>query len=254
MLTPPLVPELIAELACGAADRAQFERELFDQLERHIGFDVGFFVDETGVGPVAPGLDAQVLHQALPHWDRMSVEIEELVAAGREQRGVVIDKQVFGARLARTTYYDVFMRPHAGHCTLFGLVAPRGDVVAELVLGRAGTSPEYRAEEAQRLRRLMPTLSLAAASFRPPARRGVARPPSAEHGAELSSLTAREREALSYLGLGYTNAQIALALGSRERTVRNQLSSAYRKMGVASRAEAVGVLSALASNSARSAR
>ena len=43
-----------------------------------------------------------------------------------------------------------------------------------------------------------------------------------EHG-----LTEREREVLGYLHLGYTNQQIAAALGSAPRTVRNQLSSAY---------------------------
>ena len=54
----------------------------------------------------------------------------------------------------------------------------------------------------------------------------------------LIALTPREREVLGYLRLGYTNAQIACALGSAERTVRNQLSSVYEKLGVATRAEA----------------
>jgi DNA-binding NarL/FixJ family response regulator len=47
---------------------------------------------------------------------------------------------------------------------------------------------------------------------------------------------------LSFLRLGYTNAQIARARGNAERTVRNQLSSAYAKLGVSSRAEAVAAL------------
>jgi len=54
-------------------------------------------------------------------------------------------------------------------------------------------------------------------------------------------LSEREREVLSYLPLGYTNRQIAQALGSATRTVRNQLSRAYEKLGVGSRAEAVAV-------------
>ncbi|MDD9947519.1 MAG: LuxR C-terminal-related transcriptional regulator [Myxococcales bacterium] len=55
-------------------------------------------------------------------------------------------------------------------------------------------------------------------------------------------LSPRELEVLSYLPLGYTNKQIALALGTSAGTVRNQLSNAYLKLGVACRAEAVGVL------------
>ena len=59
------------------------------------------------------------------------------------------------------------------------------------------------------------------------------------------ALTSAEREVLSYLHLGYSNAQIAHARGNTERTVRNQLSSAYAKLGVGSRAEAVAVLAEL---------
>jgi DNA-binding NarL/FixJ family response regulator len=69
-----------------------------------------------------------------------------------------------------------------------------------------------------------------------------AQPPPAGAGADR--LSAREREVLSYLHLGYTNQQIALALGSAPSTVRNQLSRVYEKLGVSSRAEAVGVSAA----------
>jgi DNA-binding CsgD family transcriptional regulator len=47
---------------------------------------------------------------------------------------------------------------------------------------------------------------------------------------------------LDYLRLGYTNREIGLALGTQERTVRNQLSGVYAKLGVSTRAEAVGRL------------
>lgn len=48
-----------------------------------------------------------------------------------------------------------------------------------------------------------------------------------------------EREVLGDLHLGYTNEQIARALGTAPRTVRNQLSRVYEKLGVSGRAEAV---------------
>jgi DNA-binding NarL/FixJ family response regulator len=57
---------------------------------------------------------------------------------------------------------------------------------------------------------------------------------------ESELLSTREREILSYLRLGYTNREIGLALGTSFRTVRNQLSHLFEKLGVSTRAEAVG--------------
>jgi DNA-binding CsgD family transcriptional regulator len=54
-------------------------------------------------------------------------------------------------------------------------------------------------------------------------------------------LTPREADILSYLPLGYTNAQIATALGTSPRTVRNQLGGLFEKLGVATRAEAAAL-------------
>lgn len=257
-LCPPrdtLCPELIAELACSAQDRNQFEHDVLAQLDRHIGYDIAFFVRPDGVSDVSPGLDRNVLGNALPHWQAMAREIDVLGRAASELGGVIVDRDVFGAQLERRTYYDVFMRPHTGHCTLMGFLAPRGVALAEVILGRSGRSRRFSADESGVLRRLVPTLSLAAASFQiavgapwaPPATPdqqlaawGTAS--KTQPSAFDSELSPREREVLGYLGLGYTNAQIALALGTKERTVRNQLSDAYRKLGVATRAEAVGVL------------
>lgn len=55
----------------------------------------------------------------------------------------------------------------------------------------------------------------------------------------LAGLTARERTALQLLCEGRSNAQIAWTLGIAEKTVRNHVSSLYRKLGVRSRAEAI---------------
>jgi DNA-binding CsgD family transcriptional regulator len=52
-------------------------------------------------------------------------------------------------------------------------------------------------------------------------------------------LTARERRILDLLRQGKTNAQIGAAVFISEKTVRNHLSSVYRKLGVANRAQAI---------------
>lgn len=57
--------------------------------------------------------------------------------------------------------------------------------------------------------------------------------------ASTHRLTRREREILSVLGQGVTNKEIARTLTISEKTVRNHLSSVYRKMGVRSRAQAI---------------
>jgi DNA-binding NarL/FixJ family response regulator len=52
-------------------------------------------------------------------------------------------------------------------------------------------------------------------------------------------LTAREVEVLGLLARGRTNEQIARSLFLSVKTVRNNVSAIFAKLGVASRAEAV---------------
>ena len=56
---------------------------------------------------------------------------------------------------------------------------------------------------------------------------------------EEAGLTPSERAVLALLATGLDNAGIAAALGKREKTVRNQVSSIFAKLGVRSRAEAI---------------
>lgn len=56
-----------------------------------------------------------------------------------------------------------------------------------------------------------------------------------------AGLTSTERDVLRLVAAGRTNADIAKARGRSESTVRNQLTVAFRKLGVRNRAEAVRV-------------
>ena len=68
---------------------------------------------------------------------------------------------------------------------------------------------------------------------------GLADAEAAAEAGLIAALTARERMALRLLCEGRSNAQIGWQLGIAEKTVRNHVSSLYRKLGVRSRAEAI---------------
>ena len=103
-----------------------------------------------------------------------------------------------------------------------------GDDAAAVVLGRV-EPPGFRSTELELLRLALPVLTLADA-----------------HASDLADtlgarLSRREQEIFEYLQRGYSNRQIALVLGTSPLTVRNQLGRLFRKVGVASRAELVGL-------------
>jgi DNA-binding CsgD family transcriptional regulator len=54
-------------------------------------------------------------------------------------------------------------------------------------------------------------------------------------------LNDHEHRLLEWLAAGRTNAQIGQCAGRSEKTIRNQLTTVYAKLGVANRAEAVAV-------------
>jgi DNA-binding CsgD family transcriptional regulator len=63
----------------------------------------------------------------------------------------------------------------------------------------------------------------------------------------LAPLSVAERAVVGLAVLGLSNQDIASRRGSSARTVANQLGSAYRKLGVSSRAELVARLQEAAS-------
>lgn len=62
---------------------------------------------------------------------------------------------------------------------------------------------------------------------------------SARFDSGLESLTGRERDVFQLLMTGMSNRQMGRRLDIAERTVKNNLHSIYRKLGVSGRAEAI---------------
>jgi DNA-binding NarL/FixJ family response regulator len=59
---------------------------------------------------------------------------------------------------------------------------------------------------------------------------------------ESESLSMREKQVLSMLVMGFTNAEIAAKMFLAESTVKSHLSSAYTKLGVRSRKDAATMI------------
>ena len=65
--------------------------------------------------------------------------------------------------------------------------------------------------------------------------------PSMPTAGDAVALTTAEHAVMHWLAAGRSNAQIGQCLGRSEKTVRNQLTRVYAKLGVVNRAEAAAV-------------
>ena len=64
-------------------------------------------------------------------------------------------------------------------------------------------------------------------------------PPGRAGDPVFAALSTRQRQVLELIAQGRDNAQIAAVLGLSEKTVRNQVSSIFAKLGVEGRAQAI---------------
>jgi DNA-binding CsgD family transcriptional regulator len=215
------------ELAQGAGSALEFERAALEALNASIGFDCAFFFTNDAV-PTATGLPpAFATAVTTPTAEKYEREMLPVKAAALANRGVAIDSDVLGESRRRCAYFREFAEPVSGRHSLLAYLRLRGDIVASVMLGRCRGS--FHTHEVDAVQELLPSLAVARASFGLPRSRA------------LDALSPRERELMNYLCLGYTNREIAMACGTSANTVRNQLASAFHKLGASTRAEAVGI-------------
>jgi DNA-binding CsgD family transcriptional regulator len=218
-----------------AAQRANglldYERRVLGELRAEIPCEQAFFVRQNCIGAHAEGFDEAVRRDTMDRFDLYARELAVFGQDARRRGGVGVDRVFFGKQgLERLAHFREVMRPHRGQSSLIGYLEFRGQLLGCVVLGRASTG--FKDAEQASLRAALPALSLCdVAVYR-------RKPQSPELDGALSP---REREIVSYLGLGYTNREIALACGTSPRTVRNQLSAVFRKLGASTRAEAVAI-------------
>ena len=104
--------------------------------------------------------------------------------------------------------------------------------MAGLIPGaRSSASTPQSPDPARRAGVAEASRTLSSSSFRRHARRTLAR--------GFPQLTARERDVLELIAQGLDNAQIAARLRSSEKTVRNNITHIFDKLGVENRAQAI---------------
>ena len=225
---------MLSELARAGGEcegRHRFRLEALGALRRAVPFDFGFVATPSmqQTEPVVLGATAGLVRLLTRHARASWIELRAL--RGRAQDGVLqLLAEVASSPLLRLLQLD---RRVAAVC-----VGWLTDDTAAVVLGRE-VDPGFRGPELELLRLAMPVITLADAQ---------AADLADSLGARLSP---REEEIFSYLQRGYSNRQIGLVLGTSPLTVRNQLARLFRKVGVSSRAELVGLATSCLRASAR---
>jgi DNA-binding CsgD family transcriptional regulator len=235
----------LAEI-CTTSEVSAFESGVLELLRRHVGFDLAMFRRKHDYGAVSVGFDPGLLRAVVPFWPAIVAEALQNPKISDQKPSVACDAQFYDRRQFESMVsYRVIGKPSGEKAGVSLLSWRGGHCIAHLRLARG--QGEFKGAELDRLRAFMPQIQLAETlryvqSKLPETAAALTSDVSDESEIGARRLSARERDIVSYLGLGYTNEQIASACGSSPHTIRNQLSRAYAKLGVASRAEAVSVL------------
>ncbi len=221
----------LADAAVGATSRDELRRVVLGELNRLVGFDFGiaWSLPESQGGSTLVGFEPKYWRYFYDHRGRFLAELAPLVAQATRS-GVVDDLRAFDERTRdRLGFYQEIIRPIGSRNYLTVMLGARGRGASVMQIGRGGrhASP-FGEEQLAALGRLLPVLSLGEALHDAP--------PVADHG-----LTARERQIVSYVALGFTNREIAMACGTSAHTVHNQLKRIFAKVDVCNRAELVGI-------------
>lgn len=230
---------VVLELAGSLPSVGEFKRELLAWIDRRIGYDAAFLLalpewnglQAPSCSLVHDGLCAESLHYMATKLDLYELELAPVKDYALAHQGVAVDSDVLGRQRLRCHYYRDLVEPHDAKSMLCYL-GIRDIPVGLLMLGRG---PRGFSDACLRhLRELQPILSLALGSYSLPSPRPQSAP-------TALALTPRQRELGQYVRLGYTNREIAAALGTSPNTVRNQLATLFHKMGASTRAELVGL-------------
>jgi DNA-binding CsgD family transcriptional regulator len=219
--------EMIERVAY-AQTREEIVREIFESLDRAVGFDTAMLLPFGGGEPITRNKSAR----QLASWDEGSKfyvsDVGVLARAAASCSDVVSDIEALSARQRdRLQLYAGYLRPwHISN--LLALFVRRGSrTLHGLALCRHARS-RFAARELERTRSLLPSVAVATRLL-----------PSVPASSEEPDLTSRELQIVELVGRGLHNREIAAVCGTSPNTVRNQLVSIFEKLEVTTRGELV---------------
>lgn len=157
-------PDFVA-LAQESGTVEAFEAGVLAGLEREIGSDVAFLTVRGNEGsPTARALDERIVERAVAGGERYFRDLLPVKRAALGARGVAVDTEVLGlARVRELAYHRELAIPAGVRHTLMAYVPWRGNVIAAIMLARAGAG--FGDVSVRRLEALLPTLGVARAAF-----------------------------------------------------------------------------------------
>lgn len=143
-------------------------------------------------------------------------------------------------KLRRSEFFRRYMEPEGWHYTACSLFWDGDHLKSEIAIRRTAEQGDFTSREMALLNRLHPhiqtTLQRLASLENLMTTRSV------QESSLLDRVTPAERALVHLIREGCSNKEIAARLGKSARTVRTQLSSVYKKIGVTSRSRLVARL------------
>jgi DNA-binding CsgD family transcriptional regulator len=236
------VQQQLSELALCAPSLRAYRHGALDCIASTVRFDAALFHELSPRADLSNAasreLDLGALEAGRGSWDENAVLLGRLRELALVQGGVASDRDAFspGSR-ARKHWEARVAKPLRVRATLAAHLVVRDKIISAVLLFRRTAGPFNKADQAS-LRELVPILSLGDGL-----QQALAGTPLIGARAQLrcldQRLTARQREIVEQVALGYTNAEIGAALELSANTVRNLLAEVRKRLGAANRAEVV---------------
>jgi DNA-binding CsgD family transcriptional regulator len=224
------VNAILLDAARTAPGFGAWQAAVFEAMEE-VGYDVAFVkVMPPVCGFASRGFEQPLLDRMRARWPHYRRELLPLSLASQRE-GLVTDNDVLGPGRQRLAYYRDIVQAQRGTSSLLAHLSIGNRTVGALLLGRTGGL--FKAADLSRVRQWLTPLSLGAAA--------MAWHASPAQDRRIAEVSPREGEVLRLVQLGYTNPEIARALGTSPNTVRNQVSSLLQKLDASTRAELVGL-------------
>ena len=228
--------------AAAATSLPDFRARALASLGRGLAFDVGLFHALSPRVPLSTGalvgIEPSVIAGGMRDWDRLAVELGALRDHALSHEGVAADHEVFPRPgRARERFRRALGRVLRAESIAIAHLSLRGAVRAAVVIARRRPDP-FAPRELALLRALVPALAVADALHESLDGAERARVPITLR-CEDQRLTPRQREVVTLVAHGHTNAAIARALSISPNTLRNALADVFRRLGASNRADVV---------------